>query len=62
MEFIPVIVVVLFAALFSPSSGKRRRKSKGFFETLIAGQKSTERRNGSHRGVMCGPGGSKRRK
>ena len=42
--------------------GSGRRKSKGLFGTLLAGQRKTERRNSSHRGVMCPPGGSKRRK
>ena len=35
----------------------RGRRSRGFFGSLIKGQSRTERRNSSHRGVMCGPGG-----
>lgn len=42
--------------------GSSRRKPKGILGTLLAGQKSTQKRNSSHRGVMCGPGGSKRKK
>ena len=42
--------------------GSSRRSKKGFFGTLLAGQRATERRNSSHKGVMCGPGGSKKRK
>lgn len=49
----------LFSTLLGGSS---RKKSKGFFGTLLANQRKTEKRNNSHRGVMCGPGGSKRRK
>lgn len=41
--------------------GSSRRKPKGFFDTLLSGQRKTERRNSSHRGVMCSPGGSKRK-
>ena len=41
--------------------GGSSRKSKGFFGTLLAGQRRTQKRNNSHRGVMCSPGGSKRK-
>lgn len=62
MTFLPVIVVLLFVFAFSPTTKKGRRgRSKGFFATLLDGQKQTEKRNGSHRGVMSPPGGSKRR-
>lgn len=49
----------LFSALIGGSS---RKKSKGLFGSLLANQRRTEKRNNSHRGVMCGPGGSKRKK
>ena len=59
--FFPVIAVIIFVIAFAPSTPRRgrsyRRKSKGFFGSLLAGQARTERRNSSHRGVMCGPGG-----
>ena len=42
--------------------GKPRRSRKGFFGSLLAAQKASERRNGSHRGVMSGPGGSKKKR
>ncbi len=62
MIFVPVVIVVLFAIVFTPASGGRRKKSKGVFGSLLDGQRETEKRNNSHRGVMCPPGGSKRRK
>ena len=50
-------------SLFSPLlGGSSRKKSKGLFGTLLANQRKTEKRNNSHRGVMGGPGSSKRRK
>ena len=64
MIFVPVIIVIAIAIIVAPtttSSRGRRRKPKGLFSTLLEGQRRTERKNGSHRGVMCGPGGSKRR-
>ena len=76
MFWFPVIMIIfifVLAALFAPmpdNSHKRRRsrgysrsrrKSKGIISMLLANQRKTERRNNSHRGVMCGPGGSKRK-
>ena len=62
MIFVPVIVVIIFAIAITPTSGRgrrsvSRRKSKGLIATMLESQARTERRNGSHRGVMCGPGG-----
>ena len=61
MAFVPVIVVIIFAIAFTPSSPqrgrRRRRRSKGILATMFAAQARTERKNSSHRGVMCGPGG-----
>ena len=48
----------MFSSLFGGSS---RKKSKGLLGTLLANQRKTEKRNNSHRGVMCGAGGSKRK-
>jgi hypothetical protein len=63
MIFIPVLVVIMIAIIFTPTSGgSRRRKQKGFFETLVDNQRKTEKRNISHKGIMSGPGGSKKRK
>ena len=50
------------SALFPLLGGSGRKKSKGLFGTLLASQRKTEKRNNSHRGLMCGPGGSKRKK
>ena len=61
MAFLPLIAVILYVIAcvsVTPVRGRSyRRKSKGFFGGLLAGQARTERRNSSHRGVMCGPGG-----
>lgn len=62
MIYVPILIVIGIAIVIAPTSGKGRRKSKGFIATLLDGQLKTEKRNNSHRGVMCGPGGSKRRK
>ena len=42
--------------------GSSRKKSKGLFGSLLANQRKSEKRNNSHRGVMCSPGGSKGKK
>ena len=50
---------------FPSSRGRRRcyrRRSKGLLRVMFDGQTRTEKRNGSHRGVMCGPGGSRRKR
>ena len=63
MIFVPVIVVILFAVAFAPvTPRRRRRKPKGFFQGLLDGQRQTERKNNSHRGVMCRPSGSKKKR
>ena len=48
----------LLSALLGGSS---RKKHKGLFASLMANQRKTEKRNNSHRGVMCCPGGTKRK-
>jgi hypothetical protein len=53
MAFVPVIIVIVFAIAFTPTSsrGRRyshRRRRKGFVGSLMS-KKSA--------GVMCGPGG-----
>lgn len=63
MIFVPVLIVIVIAIIMTPTSprGRRssyRRKSKGLIATMLEGQRRTERKNGSHRGVMCGPGGA----
>ena len=40
----------------------RGRKSKSFLTMMLEGQARTQKRNGSHRGVMCGPGGSRKKR
>ena len=40
----------------------KSRTSKSFLKMILDGQARTQKRNGSHRGVMCGPGGSRRNK
>lgn len=62
MIFVPIMIVVLITIIITPTSSGRCRKHKGFFTMLMEEQRKTEKRNNSHRGVMCGPGGSKRRK
>lgn len=63
MIFVPVIIVIVIAIIITPTKSRgRRRKQKGLISTLLDGQRRTERKNGSHRGVMCGPGGSRRRR
>lgn len=63
MIFVPVIAAIIFAIAFTPSSSRGgrcsgyRRKSKGLVATLLDGQAKTEKRNNSHRGAFCGPGG-----
>jgi hypothetical protein len=57
---IPLMIFVFWLAVIEPSSS--RRKSKSFISMLLDGQSKTQKRNGSHRGVMCGPGGPRRRK
>lgn len=42
--------------------GGTSRRKKGFFGTLFSEMNKTQKRNNSHRGVMCGPGGSKKKK
>lgn len=57
------LVIIVIAAIIAPPSPRVRRRSgyhrkpKGMFTALLEGQRRTERKNGSHRGVMCGPGG-----
>ena len=60
MIFIPVIIVIIFAIVFMPTSRGRGRRRKGFFETLLKEQKKTEHRNRPH-APMNDPGGSKRK-
>ena len=64
MIFVPVIIVIALAIIFSPTKPRRgrRRKQKGLISMMLDGQKQTEKKNGSHRGVMCGPGGSKKKR
>lgn len=65
MIFVPVIIVIAIAIIFTPTSGRgrgRQRKQKSFISMMLDGQKQTEKKNGSHRGVMCGPGGSKKKR
>lgn len=56
----------VFFAITTPSSPRRRyrpryrRKYKGLIG-LADDMERARKRNGQHRGVMCGPGGSKRR-
>lgn len=61
-----IIVVVLSikgGSASHPSRGRRHyyrrssRRSKSFLRVMFDGQKRTQKRNGSHRGVMSGPGG-----
>ena len=60
-----IVGIVLGAKGGSVSSPPRRRrrsyrsvrKSKSFVRIMLDGQKRTQKRNASHRGVMCGPGG-----
>ena len=64
---VPIGVFCAIITLSSPIIGgtsrcSRSRKSKGFFCALMEEQQKIQKRNNSHRGVMCGPGGSKRRK
>ena len=74
LAIILVIAIVLgwngSPTSYSSSGGRQyhrryyrsRRSSKSFLKVMLDGQARTQRRNGSHRGVMCGPGGSRRRK
>lgn len=63
MIFVPAIIVIALAVIFSPTKIRcRRRKQKGLISMMLDGQRQTERKNGSHRGVMCGPGGSKKKR
>ena len=64
-----IIMIVAMVITFDPATNGgrvrgrgRRRKQKGLIAMLLDGQRRTERENGSHRGVMCGPGGSRRKK
>ena len=48
MEFIPVIVVILLVIAFTPTSapkGRRGRRSKGLFTSLLESQAKTRKRN-----------------
>ena len=63
MILVPVFVLVAIVMIFTPSSSSgsrssgRRRKSRSYHSVL-----SGKRRYTSRRGVMCGPGGSKRKR
>ena len=63
MIFVPIIVVILFVIVFTPSTPRRgrrsgyRRRYKGFLLGLADEMERDRKRRSRHSGVMCGPGG-----